>query len=630
MATTKNHPITKTLKKAIDYAMGDKVEDAVKDDIKDSVAYAVDDKTGKVIYPTIHSTLNCDSRHPYEMFMDIIHTYGGDELRNGNPQTKDGAPILAWHFHQNFEGHVDPVIANEIGRKLAEEMFPNFSVVIGTHTNTENTHNHIIVCAWDMNGHKWHQHNAEYRRLREVSDRLCEEYGLSVLRDTQKQKLVKYKDENGQTRYYEPTDRKNELIAQRDAGKISMDDIGSYRNTIPYEQGEHKKETNYEIIKRDIDRLLPVANSYEHLLQMLRQIGYTVNDKKKNGEWLKHISFQPPTADKATRDYKIDDSGFYLRENLEQVIAEFVADRAAQKERPAEQATVEEEAQEQPKTEKKMPPYFSEYVYGETILADIDEDVRTVREKDGSYSTVERGETERAVIRDVKAKDGELRLIDTAVLDRLIREQREGKRKTSPQRREEILLKQINESFHVLRFMEKESLYSRSQINAITKGTWEKYNECMKNLETLETIVSRLEKVLKVPQKAEIIEARIERMRDNRDYVENELDGDMEQLQAYRETMKKFKLNDPESAQKLEEQVVKAREKIGQLQGTLTYHKDRLAEYDRCVSVLNRIDLENGRDNAELMEAYEAIRKQGEKEAEQTEEKRSKRKAAER
>lgn len=92
-------------------------------------------------------------------------------------------------------------------------MFPNFAVVIGTHTNTENTHNHIIVCAWDMNGHKWHQHDAEYRRLRKVSDRLCDEYGLSVLRDTREQKLIKYKDKDG--------------------------DIGSYRNTIPHEQGEH-------------------------------------------------------------------------------------------------------------------------------------------------------------------------------------------------------------------------------------------------------------------------------------------------------------------------------------------------------------------------------------------------------
>lgn len=621
MATTKNHPITGTLKKAIDYAMGDKVEEVLKDDIKDSVAYVIDDKIGKVIYPTIHSTLNCDRRHPYEMFSDIIHTYGEDEIRNGNPQTKNGAPILAWHYHQNFEGHVDPVIANEIGRKLAEEIFKDFAVVIGTHTNTENTHNHIIICAWNMNGKKWNQCNRAYQHIREVSDRLCEEYGLSVIRETQKQKLVKFKDKDGNIHYYEPTERKNNLIAQRDAGEISTDDIGSYRNTIPYEQGEHKKEANYKIIKRDIDRLLPVANSYEHLLQMLRQIGYTINDKKKSGEWLKHISFQPPTADKGTRDYKIDDSGFYLRENLEQVIAEFVADRTV------EQATV---AEKTPIQEKKMPPYFSEYIYGETVLADLDEDVRTVREKDGSYSLVERGETEREVIQNIKAKDGELRLIDTTGLDRLIREQREGKRKTSSQKREEILLNQINDSFHVLRFMEKESLYSRSQINAITKGTWEKYNECIKNLDTLEIIVSRLEKVLQVSQKAKIIEARIETMKNNRDYVENELDGDMEQLQTYHETMKRFKLNDPESAQKLAEQVAKSREKIGQLHGTLTYHKERLAEYDRCVSVLNRIDRENGRENEEIIEAYESIHKQGEKEAAQIEAKRNKRKATER
>ena len=69
---------------------------------------------------------------------------------------------------------------------------------------------------------------------------------------------------------------------------------------------------------------------------MLRQIGYTVKDKKKNGDWLKHIVFQPPTADKGTRDYKIGDGGFYLRENLERVISELQADRAEQENRVEE------------------------------------------------------------------------------------------------------------------------------------------------------------------------------------------------------------------------------------------------------------------------------------------------------
>lgn len=630
MATTKNHKITKTLKKAIDYAIGDKVEEKVKDDIRESVAYVIDDKTGKVTYPTIHSTINCEHGHPVKTFDKTIEKYGREEREHGSTRTKDGAPVLAWHFHQNFEGHVDPVIANEIGRRLAEEMFPGFPVVIGTHTNTENVHNHIIVCAWALDGHKWHQHNAEYRRLREVSDRLCEEYGLSVLRDTKKQKLLKWKDEDGQVHYYEPTDRKNELLRKRESGEISTDDVGSYRNTFPYEQTLSKEETNREIIRKDIDRLLPVANSYEHLLEMLRQIGYTVNDKKKNGDWLRHISFQSPSADKATREDKIGDGGFYLRENLEQVIAEFVADR--EKENVTENRNETEQAAESEKItkEKKRPPYFEEYIYGETVLADIDEEVRTKKGKDGNFFTVSRSETEKMILRDVRVKDSELRLIDTENLDRLIKEQRTENGRRTPRNRQEILLRQINENFHVLRFMEKQDLYSQKQINTITEGTWVKYNECMKSLNTLEILVNHLESVLQVPQKAEIVETRIERMKENRDYMENEMQGDVEQLKEYRAIMQKYKLADPEGIKKLAAQVGHSKDKIMQLQGVLSKQREQLIEYDRCMSVLSRIDREQGRDNKEIMDEYRTIQKQGEEQAKQSEEKRSTRKAAER
>lgn len=617
MATTKNHKITTSLKRAIDYAMNDKIEDTLKDDIRDSVAYAIDDKTGKVTYPTYHTTMNCKPGHPVNTFNQIIAEYGKDELEKGSARTKDGAPVLAWHYHQNFEGHVDPAIANEIGQRLAKEVFGNFPVVIGTHTNTENTHNHIIVCAWNLDGKKWHQHNAAYRHIREVSDRLCEEYGLSVLRDTQKQRLVKWTDENGQVHYYEPTARKNEIIRQRESGEMTTDDVGSYRNTIPYEKAVSKEETNREIVKRDIDKLLPVATSYEHLLAMLREIGYTVKDKKKNGEWLKHITFQPPTADKGTRDYKIEDSGFYLRENLEKIIAEFNADReAANEQKMASEAT-------------KVPPYFEEYIYGETVLADIDDDVRTVKESDGSISVVQRGEAEKVIIRDIRVKDSELRLLDTSRLDRAIEEQ-ESKNNRSGRKNPAMIEAQIKESFHVLRFMEKQSLYSQNQINMITASTWDKYNECMKNLDTLEGLVANLEAVLQAPRKVDIIEERMERMKGNRDYVENELEGDLQQLKTYRAIVQKFKLNSPESAEQLSSRVSQSKAKIEQLQRLLSVHRERLLEYDRCVNVLSRIDKEQGRDNEEIMVQYQKIKRDGEAQAKRTEEQRSKRKAAER
>lgn len=620
MATTKNHKITGTLKRAIDYAMNDKVEDSLKDDIRDSVAYAIDDKTGKVTYPTYSTVLNCKTGHPVDTFNALIQEYGKEEAEKGSSRTKDGKPILAWHYHQNFEGHVDPAIANEIGVRLAKEVFGNFPVVIGTHTNTENTHNHIVVCAWDLDGKKWHQHNAAYRHIREVSDRLCEEYGLSVLRDTQKQKLIRWEDENGQVHFYEPTERKNELIRQRDSGELTTDDVGSYRNTIAYDKTVSKEETNREIVRQDIDRLLPVATSYEHLLEMLRQIGYTIKDKKKNGDWLKHIVFQPPTADKGTRDYKIGDGGFYLRENLERVISELQADRAEQESRG--------EVLQKSSQSKSMPQYFEEYVYGDTIIAEIDEDERSVKEHDGSFSTVKRSEAERTIIRDLKVMDSELRLLDTSKIDRVIQE-KQSQRKKPNQQKVSRIEEQIKESFHVLRFMEKQNLYSTNQINSITASTWAKYNECMRNLDTLEGLVAQLEAVLKVPDKIEIIEQRIERMKDNRDYRENEMEADKEQLKKYRAIADKFKLNSPESVDKLSVRVSQSKIKIEQLQGLLALHRDRLSEYDRCISVLRRIDKEQGRETEDYVK-YQKIKQDGENEAKQTEEKRSKRKAVER
>ena len=620
MATTKNHKITGTLKRAIDYAMNDKVEDSLKDDIRDSVAYAIDDKTGKVTYPTYSTVLNCKTGHPVDTFNALIQEYGKEEAEKGSSRTKDGKPILAWHYHQNFEGHVDPAIANEIGVRLAKEVFGNFPVVIGTHTNTENTHNHIVVCAWDLDGKKWHQHNAAYRHIREVSARLCEEYGLSVLRDTQKQKLIRWEDENGQVHFYEPTERKNELIRQRDSGELTTDDVGSYRNTIAYDKTVSKEETNREIVRQDIDRLLPVATSYEHLLEMLRQIGYTIKDKKKNGDWLKHIVFQPPTADKGTRDYKIGDGGFYLRENLERVISELQADRAEQESR--------REVLQKSSQSKSMPQYFEKYVYGDTIIAEIDEDERSVKEHDGSFSTVKRSEAERTIIRDLKVMDSELRLLDTSKIDRVIQE-KQSQRKKPNQQKVSRIEEQIKESFHVLRFMEKQNLYSTNQINSITASTWAKYNECMRNLDTLEGLVAQLEAVLKVPDKIEIIEQRIERMKDNRDYRENEMEADKEQLKKYRAIADKFKLNSPESVDKLSVRVLQSKTKIEQLQGLLALHRDRLSEYDRCISVLRRIDKEQGRETEDYVK-YQKIKQDGENEAKQTEEKRSKRKAVER
>lgn len=615
MATTKNHKIVKTLKKAIEYAIADKKEEKIKDDIKDSVAYSISDKTGEIIYPTISSTINCFSEHPYDTFKMLINEFGKDEIKNGNRKTKNGESVLAWHFHQNFEGHVDPTIANEIGRKLAEEMFEKFPVVIGTHTNTENTHNHIIVCAWNMEGKKWNQHNAAYQKLRNVSDKLCEEYGLSVLNDTRKQKLIKYKDKKGNIHYYEPTERKNKLLRQRNSEGKNYD-VGNYRNTMSYEISENKKETMREIIRQDIDRFIPVSNSYEHLLELLKQIGYKINDKKRNGEWLKYISFQPPTGDKGIRDYKISDDGFYLRENLENVIAEFAKDKKEKN-----------KIQENPS--KKMPEYFDEYIYGITEISDIDENVRTAK-YDKEFITIERGEVEKVIINNLKQKDNELKLIDTAEIDRLIMKKQNNVKNNDSGKNKERIISDIKESFRALRFMEKKSVYTEQQIISVTSGIWNKYKECLNSIEDIDIMLKQMEKLLKIPDKIGVIEERIEKMKDDLDYKENELSGDRQQLERYRKLVKKYKLYSQDDFKKIETQVINFRKKSMYLQGALLKYKEQLNDYENCITVLNRIEKENGNNSSDLTKAYEKIKKKGQKETANIEEKRERRSRAER
>ena len=122
----------------------------------------------------------------------------------------------------------------------------------------------------------------------------------------------------------------------------------------------------------------------------------------------------------------------------------------------------------------------------------------------------------------------------------------------------------------------------------------------------------------------------MERMKDNRDYVDNELEGDLQQLKMYRTIAQKFKLNSPESIGQLSRRLSQSEAKIEQLQKLLSGHRERLLEYDRCINVLSRIDKEQGRDNDEMMIQYQKIKKDGEERAKRTEEQKRKRKAAER
>ena len=92
--------------------------------------------------------------------------------------------ILGFHGYQSFkEGEITPELAHEIGVKLANEMWGDrFEVVVSTHLNTKHLHNHFIVNSVSfVDGMKFYSNRSSTARLREISDDLCKEYGLSVL-----------------------------------------------------------------------------------------------------------------------------------------------------------------------------------------------------------------------------------------------------------------------------------------------------------------------------------------------------------------------------------------------------------------------------------------------------------------
>lgn len=96
---------------------------------------------------------------------------------------------IAWHGYQSFKpGETTPEICHEIGVRLAKEMWGDrFQIIVTTHLDKGHLHNHFCFNSVSfLDGKKYNYSKSEQYRLREVSDRLCLEYGLSVIEQPKK------------------------------------------------------------------------------------------------------------------------------------------------------------------------------------------------------------------------------------------------------------------------------------------------------------------------------------------------------------------------------------------------------------------------------------------------------------
>ncbi len=158
--------------------------------IDDLVLYTTDEiKTEKCLYV---SGIKCNPETAAEDFKNTKKHW-----------VKTGG-IVAFHGIQSFaEGEVTPDTAHKIGVELAKRLWGDrFEVVVATHSNTTHIHNHFCINSVSIvDGYKYNDCKETYRLMREESDRLCREYGLSVIRRP-KQKGINYAEwqaeKNGQ------------------------------------------------------------------------------------------------------------------------------------------------------------------------------------------------------------------------------------------------------------------------------------------------------------------------------------------------------------------------------------------------------------------------------------------------
>lgn len=182
--------------------------------------------------------------------------------------------IIARHVIQSFEiGEVTPELAHEIGKQFADEILGGkYEYVLTTHIDKDHVHNHLIFNAVDfVDYHAYKSYKRIYYDMREVSDRLCKENGLSVIPPSQN-KGMGYK-----------------------------------------EYTEAKRGTSWkQKLKQAIDRLVITAKDYDDFLRLMQEAGYEI----KTG---KYISFRAEGQERFTRSKTIGEN--YTEERIKERIA---------------------------------------------------------------------------------------------------------------------------------------------------------------------------------------------------------------------------------------------------------------------------------------------------------------------
>ena len=229
--------------------------------LADIIAYATDEKKTEKQYFT--TGINCDVENAREQFNITKQSFN-----------KTGG-IVCGHCMQSFDGYeVTPEEAHEIGVQMSKELWGDrFQIVVATHLNTNNVHNHIVFNSVSfVDGKRFHFCTEETMRIRAVSDRICRERNLSVI--------------------------------EHPEGK-----------RVPYPLYKMEKAgmpTRYNVARQALDEAISVSANMEEFKSELKKRGYLYQFNPRRKYW----TVTPPGWTKAIRTDRLGDQ--YTREMIQQ------------------------------------------------------------------------------------------------------------------------------------------------------------------------------------------------------------------------------------------------------------------------------------------------------------------------
>ena len=237
---------------------------AIRGTLSKAIAYILNpEKTDEKLLVSSYGCASETAAREFEWTRKIAEQKGMNPVR-----------IIARHVIQSFDiGEVTPELAHEIGKQFADEILGGkYEYVLTTHIDKDHVHNHLIFNAVDfVDYHAYKSYKRIYYDMREVSDRLCKENGLSVIPPSQ-HKGMDYK-----------------------------------------EYTEAKRGTSWkQKLKQTIDRLVITAKDYDDFLRLMQEAGYEI----KTG---KYISFRAEGQERFTRSKTIGEN--YTEERIKERIA---------------------------------------------------------------------------------------------------------------------------------------------------------------------------------------------------------------------------------------------------------------------------------------------------------------------